>query len=93
MVESGGELLVVARDVRHLGGDPNLTYETTSFKVYEVDLSKEERWQEINNFGGSALFLGHNASISINASRFFPAIKPNCIYYTDRSYGNVHIRS
>ncbi|CAL5361572.1 unnamed protein product [Camellia sinensis] len=83
MVESGGELLVVARCVIHPGDDTDPTYETTSFKVYEVDLSKEARWQEINNLGGRALFLGHSASISVDASRFFPAIKPNCIYYTD----------
>ncbi|KAF5932283.1 hypothetical protein HYC85_028454 [Camellia sinensis] len=83
LVESGAELLVVARYVIHPGDDTDPTYETTSFKVYEVDLSKEARWQEINNLGGRALFLGHSASISVDASRFFPAIKPNGIYYTD----------
>ncbi|KAI8569433.1 hypothetical protein RHMOL_Rhmol02G0278700 [Rhododendron molle] len=34
------------------------------------------------SLGDNALFLGENASISVDASRF-PGIKANCTYYTD----------
>lgn len=39
-------------------------------------------WREKKSLGAKAVFLGDNASISVEASKF-PGIKANCIYYTD----------
>lgn len=57
------------------------------FRVFKVDLFSDGcRWEEIQSLGDNALFLGHNSSISVEASKF-PGIKPNCIYYTDDCLG------
>ncbi|KAI8569441.1 hypothetical protein RHMOL_Rhmol02G0279400 [Rhododendron molle] len=52
------------------------------FTVFEVDSSKKGKWVEKTSLGDSALFLGDNASVCVDASRF-QGIKANCIYYTD----------
>ncbi|PHT88088.1 hypothetical protein T459_10194 [Capsicum annuum] len=56
-------------------------YGTTSFGVFEVDLAAG-KLTETKELGDRALFLGANASISVQASQF-PKLKPNHIYYTD----------
>ncbi|KAK3019309.1 hypothetical protein RJ639_004629 [Escallonia herrerae] len=58
----------------------NYTYGTTSFQVFEVDLSKNGR-TEVKNLGHRALFLGHSSSFSIEASH--ECIKADCIYFVD----------
>ena len=64
----------------------DLSYSTGTFKVFKLLLDpsgeKETDWVEVNDLHGRALFLGDNASMSINAFDF-PGCKPNCIYYTD----------
>ncbi|KAL3374622.1 hypothetical protein AABB24_006214 [Solanum stoloniferum] len=57
------------------------TYGTTNFGVFEVDLAAG-RLRETKEVGDRALFLGANASISVQASQS-PGVKPNHIYYTD----------
>nr|XP_016497260.1 PREDICTED: F-box/kelch-repeat protein At3g18720-like [Nicotiana tabacum] len=59
-----------------------LTYGTTDFQVFQVDLAsgKVTRTKELGD--RSFFFLGANASISVQASQF-PGIKPNHIYFTD----------
>ncbi|XP_006368067.1 uncharacterized protein [Solanum tuberosum] len=61
--------------------DGTETYGTTNFGVFEVDLAAGEL-RETKQVGDRALFLGANASISVQASQF-PGVKPNHIYYTD----------
>ncbi|KAK3012547.1 hypothetical protein RJ639_009338 [Escallonia herrerae] len=90
LVESSGKLLVVSREgvmVRPVDetGDVDednceLTYGTTSFQVFEVDLSNDG-WTEVKNLGNRALFLGHNSSFSVEASH--ECVKANCIYFAD----------
>ncbi|XP_060216359.1 probable F-box protein At1g44080 [Lycium barbarum] len=40
---------------------------------------------DVDNLGDEALFVCHNGSTSVSASKF-PGCKPNSIYYMDRSY-------
>ncbi|KAH7840653.1 hypothetical protein Vadar_019799 [Vaccinium darrowii] len=56
-------------------------YGTKEFRVFKVDLSNRE-WVELQSLGDNALFVGDNASISVQASKF-QGIRPNCIYFTD----------
>ncbi|KAK2989091.1 hypothetical protein RJ640_018880 [Escallonia rubra] len=44
--------------------DCEYTYGTTSFQVFEVDLSNDG-WTEVKNLGNLALFLGHNSFFSL----------------------------
>ncbi|KAK2989935.1 hypothetical protein RJ640_013859 [Escallonia rubra] len=56
-----------------------LTYGTTGFQVFEVEISNGG-WKEVKTLGGRALFLGHNSSFSFEAHG---CIKADCIYFTD----------
>ncbi|KAF7151438.1 hypothetical protein RHSIM_Rhsim02G0223900 [Rhododendron simsii] len=57
-------------------------YRTPRFQVFGAALRGKGEWAEITSLADNALFLGDNASFSVDASRF-PGIKANCIYYTD----------
>lgn len=61
--------------------DGQLIFHTIFFRVYEVDLAAG-KLTETKQIGDMALFLGANASLSVQASQF-PGVKPNCIYFTD----------
>ncbi|XP_060204805.1 F-box protein At2g26160-like [Lycium barbarum] len=54
---------------------------TTTFQVFKLDIDAGTLIQ-IQDLGDRALFLGSNASLSVQASQF-PGIKPNHIYFTD----------
>lgn len=98
IVESEGGLLIVVRDGFELdffgdyGDDPNfdpdnvdesrVDYGAKEFRLFAVDLNNGGGWKDKKSLGDIALFLGDNASISVQASKF-PGIKANCIYYTD----------
>ncbi|XP_027084874.1 probable F-box protein At1g44080 isoform X1 [Coffea arabica] len=82
LVESDGELLIVARDGAALEDDDEETYGATNFRVIQLDLIKRG-WKEITNVGERAIFVGHNGAFSIDATSFPNVIKPNCIYFTD----------
>ncbi|PHT88087.1 hypothetical protein T459_10193 [Capsicum annuum] len=58
--------------------DNDEIYGTTRFGVFVVDLAAG-KLTETEELGDRALFLGANASISIQASQF-PSLKPNHIY-------------
>ncbi|KAL3499667.1 hypothetical protein ACH5RR_038760 [Cinchona calisaya] len=69
-------------------------YAPTKFMVYELDLSglkgvgregEKTPGKEIKNLGSRALFIGRNASISLEVldNKLAPMIKPNHIYFTD----------
>ncbi|KAK2984977.1 hypothetical protein RJ640_028816 [Escallonia rubra] len=92
LVESSGKLLVVSRigveihlvdpvDEENSDFEENseLTYGTTGFQVFEVEISNGG-WKEVKTLGGRALFLGHNSSFSVEAHG---CIKADCIYFTD----------
>ncbi|XP_019233108.1 PREDICTED: F-box protein At2g26160-like [Nicotiana attenuata] len=61
-----------------------LIFHTNSFRVYEVDLAAGTL-TETKQIGDRAIFLGANASLSVQASQF-PGVNPNCIYFTDDFY-------
>ncbi|KAF7151701.1 hypothetical protein RHSIM_Rhsim02G0222900 [Rhododendron simsii] len=97
LVESEGVLLVVLRDGDGLdflgdyGDDIDfddldesmIDYGAEEFRVLEMDLNNGGGgWREKKSLGAKAVFLGDNASISVEASKFL-GIKANCIYYTD----------
>lgn len=62
----------------------HLNFQTNGFRVYKVDLAAG-KLTETRQLGDGALFLGANASLSVQASQF-PGIKPNHIYFTDDCY-------
>ncbi|XP_060210191.1 F-box protein At2g26160-like [Lycium barbarum] len=78
LVEVSGALLLVAR-FSH--GDWSDTFK---FKVVELDLIKGDI-KEIKTLGDLAIFVGSNAAISVDASKF-ARVKPNHIYFTDDWY-------
>ncbi|XP_059302424.1 putative F-box protein At1g65770 [Lycium ferocissimum] len=99
IVESLGSLFVVARhgclvksripltpddEVCDDEVDEKLTFETRYFRVYKVDLAAG-KLTETKELGDRAIFLGANASLSVQASQF-PGVKPNHIYFTDDNY-------
>ncbi|XP_058183831.1 putative F-box protein At5g55150 [Rhododendron vialii] len=102
-VELDGDLLIVVRDhliddletymyepcsVDETIEESKIGYGVKEFQVFKVDLCNEMEWAKIKSLGDYALFVGDNASISVQASKF-PRIKAYCIYYTDdcwRSY-------
>lgn len=82
LVEVSGTLLFVAQCAETV--EPNghdYVYETYKFRVWELDVIKGEA-KEIEILGDGAIFLGCNASISIDSSKF-AGVKPNRVYFTD----------
>ncbi|KAG5593419.1 hypothetical protein H5410_043933 [Solanum commersonii] len=75
LVEVSGALLLVAR-FSHGGG--SLTFK---FKVVELDVIKGDI-KEMKTLGDSAIFLGSNAGVSVDVSKF-TGVKPNQVYFTD----------
>ena len=63
------------------GAEDECFYGTYEFVVLELDISTGN-WNPIKSLGTRLLFLGHNSSISIDASTNFHC-KSNCIYFTD----------
>ncbi|KAF7145966.1 hypothetical protein RHSIM_Rhsim04G0040700 [Rhododendron simsii] len=62
--------------------ESRIDYGAKEFWLFAVDLNNGEGWTEKKSLGDNALFLGDNASISVQISEF-PEIKANCIYCTD----------
>ncbi|XP_060171462.1 putative F-box protein At1g65770 [Lycium barbarum] len=85
ILESLGSLFVVmqsGKEIRDPGDDNEvLTYGTTHFHVYRVNLAAR-KLKETRDIGDRSFFLGANASLSVQAAQF-PGIKPNHIYFTD----------
>ncbi|KAF3681372.1 putative GDSL esterase/lipase-like [Capsicum annuum] len=75
LVEVSSALLLVA-PFSH--GDSSATFK---FKVVELDVIKGD-FKQIKTLGDSAIFLGSNAVISIDASKF-AEVEPSHIYFTD----------
>lgn len=103
LVESDGVLLVVSRRGSKLelrpstepgaGSKDEFSYGTYGFVVLELDLSTSN-WTPVKSLGTRSLFLGHNSSMSIDASSN-PHCKSNCIYFTydyPESYLNMNIK-
>lgn len=78
----GGELLQVVRYFyfEESNGEIIGPRKTEKFKIFSLDFDKR-KWNEINNLGDVALFLGDNSSISVLASDFV-GCQPSCIYFT-----------
>ncbi|TXG67977.1 hypothetical protein EZV62_009252 [Acer yangbiense] len=72
LIESDGALRVVTRDYDDDG--------TCYFMVFEVDWSTNT-WEEIDDLGNKALFLGYNSSFSVEVTDT-SYCKPNYIYFT-----------
>ncbi|PIA26369.1 hypothetical protein AQUCO_09400017v1 [Aquilegia coerulea] len=84
IVESNGNLLLVARAKKYPGDDDVYCNLTRHFFVFKLDLV-ELMWIEVKNLDGHTLFLGRNCSVSLSASDF-PECEPNCIYYTNEHH-------
>ncbi|KAF8021124.1 hypothetical protein BT93_G1527 [Corymbia citriodora subsp. variegata] len=64
--------------------DLDLTGKIRVFKL-QRNSSVRSKWIGVKNLNGETLFLGDNHSTSLSSSEI-PALKPNCIYYTDDYY-------
>ncbi|KAH0666584.1 hypothetical protein KY285_027790 [Solanum tuberosum] len=73
-VEISGALLFL---IRFLNNTYTSDYETIKFKVFEIDVIKDQL-NEINTLGDSTIFLGRNG-----ATAMVTGLKPNHIYFTD----------
>ncbi|KAF7150044.1 hypothetical protein RHSIM_Rhsim02G0249400 [Rhododendron simsii] len=78
LVELLGRLPVVVRDGYDLNSLPE-------FQVFEVDINSNWTWAQITTLGDYALFLGENASIAADVSKFV-GVKPNCTYCSDDNW-------
>ncbi|WMV21358.1 hypothetical protein MTR67_014743 [Solanum verrucosum] len=67
--------------IRFEDEEEDCIYGTTNFRVFQVDLP-DGKVTETRELGDRAFFIGHSASLSIQASQF-PGIKSNHIYFTD----------
>ncbi|GLU19311.1 hypothetical protein SLE2022_355700 [Rubroshorea leprosula] len=78
LVQSGGEILLVARNLLE-GDDDDLIIEI--FDVYKLDL-EGRKWVEVETLGDDrSLFLGQNQSVSVS-TKDFSRCKGCCIYFT-----------
>ncbi|KAF7150388.1 hypothetical protein RHSIM_Rhsim02G0249600 [Rhododendron simsii] len=69
--------------------ESTVKYGATEFQVFEVDINSNWTWAQITSLGDYALFLGDNASMALDVSKFV-GVKPNCIYYTDDNWEAYH---
>jgi hypothetical protein len=87
LVESLGGLLWVRRHFTESWNGTRSDFtapdKTIMFEVYRMDFSRNT-WECTKCIGEQVLFLGTNQSLSLSAQDF-PALKANCIYFTDDS--------
>ncbi|KAK4338316.1 hypothetical protein RND71_042803 [Anisodus tanguticus] len=78
-VEVSGAPLFVEQFAKNVAPDaPHYVLKTSKFRVWELDVIKGEA-KEIKTLGDGAIFLGRNASISMDSSMFL-GVSPNHIY-------------
>ncbi|XP_074287120.1 putative F-box protein At2g16290 [Silene latifolia] len=85
LVQSGSDLLMVLRckiDLRYKVDD--YAYRNNFFEVYRLN-PKEKNWEEIEDLGDRALFVGGNASMCVSVTHA-TNLQPGCIYFTDDDY-------
>ncbi|XP_015084407.1 putative F-box protein At4g17565 [Solanum pennellii] len=85
LVEVSGALLFVTQVCDYEDPDgPNGGYRASMFRVWEIDVIKGEA-KVIEDLGDRAIFLGRNASITIDnvSSEQVVGVKSNHIYFTD----------
>ncbi|KAF8021123.1 hypothetical protein BT93_G1526 [Corymbia citriodora subsp. variegata] len=66
-------------------------YLMREIRVFKLQRNSSVRseWIEVKNLNGETLFLGDNHSTLLSSSEI-PALKPNCIYYTDDYFNDGH---
>ncbi|KAF8021122.1 hypothetical protein BT93_G1525 [Corymbia citriodora subsp. variegata] len=79
----GGDILMIQRFLVKQPDHEDL-YLTRKIRVFMLQRNSSMRseWIGVKNLNGETLFLGDNHSTSLSSSEI-PALKPNCIYYTD----------
>lgn len=90
-LHEGGSKLDLRPNTKH-GAEDECFYGTNEFVALELDISIGN-WTPIKSLGTRSLFLGHNSSMSIDASTNFHC-KSNCIYFTNdfpKSYSYMDI--
>lgn len=90
LLDSFGDLIMVARHKMEVlnedpdaveGWDLDVCYRTIDFKVYKLNFGNKI-WEEVNDLGDVALFVGNNSSMAVDVS-CTNNCKNNCIYFTD----------
>nr|CAB3483926.1 unnamed protein product [Digitaria exilis] len=72
--------------------NPEWTHEMitrVSFKVLVLDEARR-RWEEVEEIGGAAVFVGVNASVCV-AAKEHKGIMPNCVYFTEDDVAQARI--
>uniref|UniRef100_M1DKH7 Ubiquitin-protein ligase n=1 Tax=Solanum tuberosum TaxID=4113 RepID=M1DKH7_SOLTU len=85
LVELSGALLLVTQFVKSNRYYPNGHgfYNTSKFRVYEVDITRGELKEEMKTLGNLSMFLGNKWASWIDSSKF-SGVKPNHIYFADK---------
>nr|XP_010921521.1 F-box protein At2g17036 [Elaeis guineensis]XP_010921522.1 F-box protein At2g17036 [Elaeis guineensis]XP_019706097.1 F-box protein At2g17036 [Elaeis guineensis]XP_019706100.1 F-box protein At2g17036 [Elaeis guineensis]XP_019706101.1 F-box protein At2g17036 [Elaeis guineensis]XP_029120421.1 F-box protein At2g17036 [Elaeis guineensis]XP_029120422.1 F-box protein At2g17036 [Elaeis guineensis] len=81
LVESLGELLLVARYMTDKPRPFPYAYETKKFEVFRIDQKKETKLVKVESLGDRMLFLGTVPSFSLSAGDC-PGFEGNRIYFT-----------
>ncbi|KNA05352.1 hypothetical protein SOVF_191150 [Spinacia oleracea] len=92
LLDSFGDLIMVTRHKMEVlnedpdpdaveGWDLDVCYRTIEFKVYKLNFGNKI-WEEVNDLGDVALFVGNNSSMAVDVSGTNNC-KNNCIYFTD----------
>lgn len=87
LVQVSGALLFVAEDEERARSTG--VYKAFHVQIWELDVMTSEA-KEIKMLGDRAIFLGQDASVSVESSKFI-GVKPNHIYFINS--GNVIFRS
>ncbi|WMV27820.1 hypothetical protein MTR67_021205 [Solanum verrucosum] len=78
LIEVSGELLFVQQLM--ITEDVPNGWKTNKFRLFKIDVIRGEA-KEIKSLGDKAIFVGCNASISVDSSKLV-GVKPNHIYFT-----------
>ncbi|KAK9742231.1 hypothetical protein RND81_03G157300 [Saponaria officinalis] len=86
-VHSGSDFLMVIRykcielNSNRNDYDCDTVFQTCQFEVYKL---KGEIWEETEDIGSEALFVGCNQSMSVSVTvTMSECLQPNCIYFTN----------
>ncbi|CAN6234318.1 unnamed protein product [Urochloa humidicola] len=90
-----GRLMAVAKrskKVQEGGVWYNKVVTRVFFTVMVLDEARR-RWEEAAGIGGSALFVGVNASVCVPVALEYRGIRPNCIYFTDHEVVEAYLHN
>ncbi|XP_074290255.1 F-box/kelch-repeat protein At1g57790-like [Silene latifolia] len=84
LVQSGSDLLMVLRFKDEvMNSDVDRTIE---FKIYKLN-RKDKNWENVEDLGDMALFVGNNSSMSVSLAHA-KGLRRSCVYFTDDDHAS-----